>query len=229
MIYLTEKLGNKTIYISENQLKNILSEAADEMFSTTALNSFNTFSERYKFCVEHLGKPIGRGSSRSVFQIDDNRVLKLASNSKGLAQNSVESEWYKQNYDFIPKIYEVGPMNTWIDCEFVLPARKKDFNVCLGMSFEEFCAFLLIISSQYSKRTWRKYTQEEYDKAYQIAEEKPILGEIAQYMTDAMVPVGDMTRIANWGLALRNGQPMVVLLDHGLTEAIWEEFYNKRI
>lgn len=227
MIYLTEKIGNKTVYISERQLRPILSEAADEMFSLTALHSINTFSGRYKFCLEHLGKPIGRGSSRVVFQIDDERVLKLAGNSKGIAQNQVESEWYKQSYDFIPKIYQVGNDATWIDCEFVLPAVKKDFRVCLGMKFEEFCDYLHIVSSQYERRGWGRYSQEDYDKVYELAEEKPIFGEIVQYMTDAQIPVGDMTRIANWGLAQRNGEPTVVLLDHGLTEAIWEEFYKK--
>lgn len=227
MIYLTEKIGNKTVYISERQLRSILSEAADEMFSLTALHSINTFSGRYKFCLEHLGKPIGRGSSRAVFQISDTDVLKLAINTKGLAQNVVESEWYKQSYDFIPKIYDIGPHCAWINCEFVLPAKKKDFIVCLGMKFEEFCNYLRIVASQYAKHGWGKYSQEEYDKVYELAEEKPIFGEIVQYMTDAQIPVGDMTRIANWGLAQRNGEPTVVLLDHGLTEAIWEEFYKK--
>lgn len=227
MTYLIEKIGNKTVYISENQLKNILSEAADETFNLQELDKIETFTGRFKYCTEHLGEAIASGSARVVFQIDDERVLKLAGNASGIAQNEVETEWYKQSYDFIPKIYNIGKDATWIDCEFVLPAKKKDFSVCLGMKFEEFCYYLRIVASQYDRRAWRMYSQEDYDKVYDLADEKPIFGEIVQYMTDAQIPVGDMTRIVNWGLAQRNGQPVVVLLDHGLTDAVWEEYYNK--
>ena len=214
MIYLTEKIGRIT-------------EAADNMFNLNELNQIPTFSGRVKYCTEHLGKPIGRGSSRVVFQIDDNRVLKLAANAKGVAQNRVESEWYKQDYDFIPKNYNIGNDCTWIDCEFVLPAIKKDFKVCLGMSFEEFCANLRIVESQYRRYGYGGYSQKDYDSVYELAEELPLFGEIADYMVNGQIPAGDMTRIANWGLAQRNGQPVVVLLDHGLTMDVWNEYYKK--
>lgn len=39
-----------------------------------------------------LGNPIGNGSSRMVFQISDERVLKVAKNAKGIAQNEAEGE-----------------------------------------------------------------------------------------------------------------------------------------
>ena len=213
--------------LEEGRTVKMLSEAADETFDINELDNLPSFNRRYKYCVEHLGKPIGRGSSRAVFQIDDERVLKLAINEKGIAQNGAESDWYKQTYDFIPKIYNTSENYNWIDCEFVLPAKKQDFKVCLGVSFDEFCDMLDVIESQYRRWNYNCYPKERYEQVYEFGEEKPLFGEIIQYMTDCQVMTADMLRIVNWGLAQRNGEPVVVLLDHGLTESIWEEYYKK--
>ena len=99
--------------------------------------------------------------------------------------------------------------------------------MCLGVSFDEFCDMLDVIESQYRRWNYNCYPKERYEQVYEFGEEKPLFGEIIQYMTDCQVMTADMLRIVNWGLAQRNGEPVVVLLDHGLTESIWEEYYKK--
>ena len=42
------------------------------------------------------------------------------------------------------------------------------------------------------------------------------------------IVVGDMTRMCNYGLTTRNGEPHIVLLDSGLTEDVWNNFYRRR-
>ena len=87
-----------TIRITEQQLHDIiintvrktLKEAFMPSFSTAMLSQLSSFNQQVQYCTEQLGSPIGNGSSRTVFQIDDKRVLKLAKNSKGLDQNEVE-------------------------------------------------------------------------------------------------------------------------------------------
>ena len=79
----------KKIIINENQIKQ-LKEAINYGFSFERLKQISSFNGKMRFCKEFLGDSIGRGSSRLVFQIDDEWVLKLAMNSKGIAQNEEE-------------------------------------------------------------------------------------------------------------------------------------------
>ena len=54
-----------------------------------------------------MGKPVGRGSSRVVFQYDDNIVIKLALNGKGIAQNEAEyDKLCDYSLDVFPKVYD---------------------------------------------------------------------------------------------------------------------------
>ena len=58
------------------------------------------------YCREMLGEPIGNGSSRIVFQIDDETVLKLAKNNAGIAQNMEEIKiGLNSGLEFVPKVF----------------------------------------------------------------------------------------------------------------------------
>lgn len=69
----------------KNELTNDLQGVKDQAEYRVKINHF--LKGGYDYCVKMLGEPIGNGSSRAVFQIDDTRVLKLATNIKGVAQN----------------------------------------------------------------------------------------------------------------------------------------------
>src|ERR1700749_760360 len=56
------------------------------------MSQLKTFTARLKYCKEHFQR-LGAGSSRIVFLLPDGKVLKLAKNAKGLAQNNVESDY----------------------------------------------------------------------------------------------------------------------------------------
>ena len=71
-----------TIIISEEQEK-ILKEAADDRFSTQELSAIPSFKGKVDYCTKHLGRYIGKGSSRITFQIDDEKVLCNAFSIKG--------------------------------------------------------------------------------------------------------------------------------------------------
>lgn len=80
-----------------------------------------TYAGKVRYCKRHLGFPIGNGSARIVFQLDDEKCLKLAKNRKGIAQNGAE--------------YDSADDDSWIVTEYVLPAKQKDFKQCLGILF----------------------------------------------------------------------------------------------
>ena len=53
--------------------------------------SLRSFAERKRYCDANLQK-IASGSGRIVYKVDNQKVLKLAKNKKGVAQNEIESE-----------------------------------------------------------------------------------------------------------------------------------------
>ena len=192
-------------------IKKIISEAMDDSFSYDELSSLRYFTERVNYCKKHLGPPIGNGSSRMVFQIDDEKCLKLARNAKGLAQNEAEFDWYAQNYGILPNIYE--------------SAKAKDIQVCLGVDFDTFQRFINTAYSCYSgKRTYNRLSDEEFSE---MCENNEWFESLYSYMADYQLPSGDLQRLANLGMVLRDGQPQIVILDSGLTQQIYDEYYKR--
>ena len=68
-------------YLEESK-QSLVTEAAKDTFSLNELNAIKSFYGRSRYCWEHIGLPIGQGSSRDVYQLDDEKVLKLARNEK---------------------------------------------------------------------------------------------------------------------------------------------------
>lgn len=85
-----------------------INEAMSENFSFDMLKSIRSLRGRLKYCKKHLGLPLGKGSSRICFQLDDDRILKLAINNKGIAQNEVEGrpDWYLDAMDIKPTVFD---------------------------------------------------------------------------------------------------------------------------
>lgn len=225
-------LNKKIIYITEQQEKLIkLNEAQDNTFSLQELSNIRSFKNRYNYCIQHLGKPQGRGSSRVVFQLDDEKVLKLAFNSKGIAQNEAEYDKYLEQLGIVPYTFDTDDNGLWNVTEYVLPAKKSDFVECVGMSFEDFVKF---IKSCYA---WREdynkaknggyrneiFTMEEYEELLENEDLSPFDDYIGNYR----IPIGDLTRLCNYGLTMRNGYPTIVILDTGLTQEVYDSFYRR--
>ena len=216
--------NNRIIVISEHQVK-LLKEAASNNFSLKELSQINSFKGRYQYCIKQLGPTQGRGSSRVVFQIDDNNVLKLALNNKGLTQNNAEDDGYLQQTGITPKIYENDNDYKWLVSEFVLPAKQQDFKQCIGLSFEEFCQFIRTsFKERFGKRTYgTTYTHEQY---CDLVENNETCYDFDDYIGNFEPPMGDLLRIANYGMVKRDGYIDIVLLDSGLSLDIWNNYYR---
>lgn len=139
------------IVLHENQLLPIR-EAFQNSFSFETLSSIglnasieNGNKMRYDYCIKHLGNPVGEGTSRAVFTLSDNYVLKLAftnpsaimtSMAAGIEQNKREYNTYKEiNSPLLPKIIYCDRNYFYIVCESVIPAEEIDFEKFLGIPF----------------------------------------------------------------------------------------------
>ena len=223
---------SRTIYITESQYRQLINEAQDNTFSLEELSSIKSFRGRYQYCVQHIGNHVGKGSSRAVFQLNDEKVLKLAINEKGIAQNNQEGQkdYYLECLDIVPQLYETDDNYKWIISEYVLPAKSQDFKKCFGIDENTFYNF---IATDWVERCGNSRDRQRFSKymlplhAYETLLENENLIPWDDYIGNYRPPIGDMLCIRNYGLTVRDGEPIIVLLDNGLTDEIFNEYYRK--
>lgn len=71
-------------------------------------------------------KQINYGSSRKVFYLTKNKVLKVAKNRKGIAQNKAEVEIFESSErDYFATIYYYSEDFSWVIAEYCRPLFGK--------------------------------------------------------------------------------------------------------
>lgn len=140
----------KFIKINESQ-KNRLFEAYREGFSLENLSMIadtafameqDDSNGQMRYCTHWLGYPDNMGSSRAVYTLNDNMVLKLAYGEwykAGIAQNKQEYELYQKiNSPLLTKIFYHDKNFTYLVSESVLPCSAEDFEKIVGIPFYHF-------------------------------------------------------------------------------------------
>lgn len=224
------------IQITEQQ-HNRLFEAMQPNFRLDYLASCNSFSKKVNYCKQMLGKPIGNGSSRVVFQIDDETCLKLAKNTKGVAQNVEEIRIGLDNIiRFVPKVFNGSDEENglWIITQYVLPAKASDFKKVFGATFADIAEFARYTDIRHDYRCnnlnlkhANNIVRGLYDKYNDNETVTSLFSSIEDLKASYEQFVGDLTRIENWGMAMKNGKPTMVMLDTGLAEEVFKQYYRK--
>ena len=113
----------KSILFSESiSLKDVLRELPKYV-------SFNARSNFLRSTDPEYNQVLGVGSGREVWSLDaNNKVLKLAMNEKGVAQNNFESEFYKssKHKDILAKTYLNHNSGEWLISEKAVAFESKE-------------------------------------------------------------------------------------------------------
>lgn len=215
------------------ELVQLLTEMAYPVnFDLNEFSKLTSFLKRKEYCDKHLTK-LGRGSSRIAYQVDDDKVLKIAYNKKGIAQNQSEYQTSSDRYDIMARVYEYNRDYLWLEMELAKPLKEKDFMRIYGIKFSDLYSFIYDVSLLYNKKIkihreksilYNDYDKEEMSKYKQ--ELKILLDNIYYYLTDFMPTVDDFQIIKNWGLVKRDNKEVAVIVDYGLTEEIFNTYYR---
>lgn len=204
-------------------IEEILGEDYPQAFSFQQLEDISSYAGKLRYAETHLVK-LASGSARVVYKVDDTKVLKMAKNKKGLAQNSVEAQGYLQNYEIVAQVFETDNDDYWIEMEYARKVSKADFKRITGVSLEELEKYLRYMRFQMNpRRGFFGFHIEPEVK--QRMEDSEFVDDLMQFVNDNDMETGDMGRLSTWGKVLRDGEERIVLIDYGLTNSVYKDYY----
>lgn len=183
------------------------------------LNHCFDASEVYESALKRLLKlvklpVVGRGSSRIVFRLDDNLVLKVAMNLPGLAQNKIE---YGLRYsEFVCKTYfkDQRELPSWLVADYCTRAFKKHIKEQFNMTPYQFDT--LLYDGKYKLTHGKKFKirAQNSEKAQKLL----------KFIIDNDLQPGDLMthRMVNYGI---NPKGKLVIIDAGLNEKVYRDYY----
>ena len=217
-------------------VESIMKEMAyPSSFDLQYFSTIPTFKDRIQYCKDRL-KLIGNGSSRIVFQVDNNKVLKIAKNKKGINQNQREENWGRNQYGCFAEIYEADTDNhTWIEMELARKATNQDFIKHFGITINELKDIIHYMYFQYNNRSNYWFNEEEKIKLDRFFneniynEQNKELYNLYHYMLDYQpdrASISDWGAKSNWGVVNRNGEEWLVIIDDGFDDDIYNNYYK---
>lgn len=183
-----------------------------EAFSFEKFKAIPSFNGRLKYASEHL-KKLASGSSRVVYEVDDDKVLKIAKNRKGLAQNAAESDWGAQNYDIVARVYDTDEDNFFVEMQKAKKVTPASFKNFFGFTLEQLDTFLKYENARkHGKKIPINPNFLEFMYNYEYVQD------LMTFITNYDFPMpGDFTRPSTWGEVEENGRKRLVLVDFGFT------------
>ena len=233
-------MGNNRIKLSE--LSKLITESVmKEMaypagFNMRVLKSLPSYAKRLQYCQQFLRK-IGSGSSRVVFAVDDEKVLKVAKNKKGIAQNQEEmQDWRQSYYDCFAKVYDASEDGIFLEMQAARKAKDSDFKRITGYGFDVMCAWIGYTASLYQSRARMGYRNHEYDALFDTEEwadgldNYNLFSSIHGYLCDTCSEAyGDLQRLSSWGVVSEDGEEKLVVIDFGLSDEVFDNYYKRKV
>ena len=187
---------------------------------TDKLDSLTSFVARKRYMNSNF-IAIGTGTGRKVYDIGQGRVLKLALNRKGVAQNSVETD--KAMHDWhgtlLPKIYDTDKDDKWLICDLAVAAKSKDFARLLGVSMDTLFYYIEYKMDAHPSTQTMKLSGELGIGARYLSSK---VQEIIDLIINFDLMYRDITRKGSWGII----GDRLVLRDFGLSQAVWDGYYK---
>lgn len=213
------------VYTDKGINESVLDEDYPQNFSMDEFKQLNSFNARIKYCQERL-KRISSGTSRIVYQIDDEKVLKLAKNKKGVAQNEVEIQYSSSDYP-VAEIFDYDEDNLWTEMELARPLTPKKFQEITGFKWSDYQIAIhnYGIDAMGTARD-RIYKQDIDPSIVEAMWDDEFTYNMFQYIGDAQIPVGDLKRLSSYGIVKRNDYDTIVIIDYGLTDNVYGSYYS---
>lgn len=208
-----------------NIVESLLDEDYPLTFNMEHFKTLRSFNQRIQYCEQNLQR-ISSGSSRIVYKIDNEKVLKLAKNQKGLAQNEVEIE-YSSEYlldGTVAKVFEYDENNLWLEMQLARKCTPTLFKQITNFSFDDFRKAI----NDYGMQSGNGGSGQKSGldpKIEEIMWEDEFVRGIFDFIGNYGIPVADLMRLNSYGIVSEKGQNHIVIIDYGLTHGIHASYY----
>lgn len=222
--FIKQKLSENLVY---EIIETYLEEDYPSNFDLEEFSKLNSFNKRIQYCQERL-KRISSGSSRIVYMVDDTKVLKIARNKKGLAQNEIEIDYsnYYDLKDITAQVFAYDQNNLWVEMELAKKVTPAIFERVVGFTFADYCAGLRKHHDEINpkRRSW--FSSDVSKEVYEAMWEDEFTYEMLSFIGSYDIPVGDLCKLNTYGLVKRNGEDTIVMIDYGLNNDVWQDYYK---
>ena len=164
-----------------------------------------------------------------MFDIDGTKVLKLAKNAKGIAQNEVEIGigYYRDTQHIVTEIFDSADDDSWLISEEAKKVTENRIKAITGIpSLHELYIFLRNNESEHNGRGKIFPQKPEMEKFFW---ENEFSHDLIDLVINYSISAGDMGRTSTYGEVLRDGQPTIVLIDYGLNEDVISTHYSPKL
>jgi len=217
------------VIITESQFMNLIQRDIDEDYPLSwnieEFKKLNSFNKRIKYCEQNLQR-ISSGTSRIVYKIDETKVLKLAKNEKGIAQNNTEIN-FSEDYLWdmvVAKLFDYDEDGLWVEMELARKVTTSIWNNIVGIPIDIFRDGTRYMEQQKGshKTLYRLKEPERMEELYENDFTSTILDLIANYDVGS----GDFGKLSTYGLVNRDGKDEIVIIDYGLTNEVYDSYYK---
>jgi hypothetical protein len=196
--------------------------AYPQNFSFDELLKLTSYRKRIDYIQNRLQR-ISSGSSRIAYKVDEEKVLKVAKNRKGLAQNIAESDWGVQDMysnSIAAKVFETDEKGIFLEMELARKVTPTKFKQILGFSIDDLEVYLEKYYLNYKHRELNPELEERMEENEWLID----LQDLAINF-DHPIP-GDFTKLSSYGLVSREGEERIVLIDFGFTNSVKRDYYD---
>lgn len=177
------------------------------------LSDIKSFDDRIEFAKKHW-EWLGEGSSRTAFQMNDDLIIKIAHNEKGIYQDKTEMDPKAQCICVNPVLL-ADAAGKWIIMRNTEKLSEKKFKELIGFGFDTFMNALFYKFNNESDK-WSK------PRDYEDIEKNALFNCLADLIFKTDQQIGDLDKISSWREL--DGRP--VLVDYGLSKDVYKKFYD---
>lgn len=208
---------------------NLLEAPLPEDWDSEIFSDRVPFKTRVEYAKERA-QQVGSGSSRIAFEIPyegRKTVLKIAKNSKGMAQNEVEVEMLNNaralnaNDIVVPEIDhdETSSSPTWIHMEYAPRLKsKQEWKRFTGVNLQDFIYYVIDVRDG---RAPGHFDRQGVIDAIDNGGQGEYLADLTDFIISSGMMPNDLSRYSNWGWY--NGRP--VIIDLGLSPEVFTSYY----
>ena len=187
--------------------------------------NIKSFAGRMKYANQNLQR-IGSGTGRVVYDIDGEKVLKLAKNQKGIAQNETEAGagYYRDTQHIVTEVFDSADDNSWLISEKAKKVNEKRIKELTEIpSLNDLYYFLRNFKDQNDGKRKPFGQDKEIEEFFW---ENEFAQDLQNFIANYAQTPGDMGRPSTYGEVLRDGQPTIVLTDYGLNDEVYDTHYS---